>query len=146
MIRYFEQKDREKFFELSHSLHNSDAVLFEVSDEAFGKTFDLVLENSPYAAAYMIEADGQSVGFGLLTFSYSNEMGGLIVWLEELYIIEEFRSRGLGKEFLEFLKNKYKGEAAYIRLEVTDSNKDATRLYENMGYKELLYKQMLFKL
>jgi len=146
MIRYFEHKDRRNFFELSHALHNSDAVLFEVSDEAFNKTFDLVMEKSPYAAAYIIEEENEAAGFGLLTFSYSNEMGGLIVWLEELYIKEKFRNKGLGKEFLEFLKNEYSDKAAYIRLEVTDSNKDARRLYESMGYTELSYKQMLVKL
>ena len=146
MIRSFEEKDRQSFFEFSHALHNSEAVLFEVSDEAFNKTFDLVMENSPYAAAYMIEDGEEAAGFGLLTFSYSNEMGGLIVWLEELYIAEKFRNKGLGKAFLEFLKREYEGKAAYIRLEVTDSNEGAKRLYENMGYKELLYKQMLVKL
>jgi len=146
LIRCFEEKDRQKFFELSHALHNSEAVLFEVGDESFTKTFNLVMENSPYAAAYMIEEENEAAGFGLLTFSYSNEMGGLIVWLEELYILEKFRNKGLGKEFLEFLKNEYKNKAAYIRLEVTDSNEGAKRLYENMGYKELLYKQMLVKL
>jgi len=73
-------------------------------------------------------------------------MGGLIVWLEELYIEENLQGHGLGSAFLLFLEKEYRHKAAYIRLEVVDENKGAVRLYEKNGYSALSYKQMMKKL
>ena len=37
---------------------------------------------------------------------YSNEVGGLVLWLEELYLRESARGLGLGSEAMEYVKKK----------------------------------------
>lgn len=61
-------------------------------------TFDTILKGSPYADGVILEMDGKPVGYGLISLTYSGEVGGLSVLLEELYIREEYRSRRPWKE------------------------------------------------
>ena len=48
----------------------------------------------------------------------------------------------MGGAFLEFLAKEYPEEVARIRLEVSDENTDAVRLYRRAGYRDLDYRQM----
>lgn len=48
-------------------------------------------QGQPYAEAYLFEQDGQIAGYGTLAKTFSTEAGGLVIWLEEVYIRQEFR-------------------------------------------------------
>ena len=89
-----------------------------------------------------MEKDGQPAGYALLSLTYSNEAGGLCVLLEEIYVREDFRGCGLGKEFFSWTENRYP-QARRFRLEVTASNARAAALYTRLGYKKLDYVQMI---
>ena len=56
---------------------------------------------------------------------------------------KKFRSKGIGKKFFDFLKDEFKGKIRRIRLEVGDENDGAKRLYKNIGFEYLDYKQMV---
>ena len=62
------------------------------------------MRSRAYADGCMLEEDGESVGFGLVAKTWSREAGGMTLWLEELFILPQYRSRGLGSALvLEFL-------------------------------------------
>ena len=71
----------------------------------------------------------------------------MVLWLEELFILEEYRSRGLGREFFSAVE-AYARENGYarIRLEVEADNVRARSLYERLGYLPLAYEQMVKQL
>lgn len=90
---------------------------------------------SPYAYGCLLEEDGRAVGYALTATTYSRESGGKVLWLEELYILEEYRSRGLGREFFAFAEEYARRNGyARIRLEVEEDNVRARSLYERLGY------------
>ncbi|MEG1448870.1 MAG: GNAT family N-acetyltransferase, partial [Oscillospiraceae bacterium] len=97
---------------------------------------------STYAKGYLIECNGEVAGYGLISLTFSGEVGGLVVLLEELYIKEEFQGKGLGTEYFSFIENLYK-DAKRFRLEVTKVNAGAIKLYTRLGYSEISYKQMI---
>ena len=142
MIRPIEKKDREIYLKMAEIFYNSDAVLSPVPKENFEKTFDLLLAENPYAEGYVFEADSIPCGYALLAKTWSQEAGGLTVWIEEIYVSPEKRGLGLGKEFFSFLEKKYKGTAKRFRLEVEDENEGAVRLYKKLGFEFFPYKQM----
>ena len=107
-----------------------------------GTSFDTALSKSPYARALIIEDDDIPVGFALLSFSHATEAGGLVVLLEDLYISETCRGKGLGSKFMQFMEQEYP-EARRFRLEVTKANLKAIGLYSSLGYKTLDYVQMV---
>ena len=71
------------------------------------------------------------------------EAGGLTVWLDEFYVREKYRGKGLGKSFLDFFLEIYSGKAARLRLETEPDNKRAAALYASYGFTPLDYRQMV---
>lgn len=51
----------------------------------------------PYAEALIAEVDGQAVGFALFFHNFSTFRGQPGLYLEDLFVLPEFRGRGIGK-------------------------------------------------
>lgn len=141
MIRKMLPKDKAIYFEMSKAFYDSEAVLHRIPDENFERTFALIMTDNPYAAGYMIESDGNAAGYALVSLMYSNESGGLVLWIEEVYLLAAYRGSGLGKELFRFLETEYDGKAVRFRLEAEAANEHAIGLYGYLGYEELGYVQ-----
>ena len=86
--------------------------------------------------AYLILAGGQVAGYMVLTFCFSLEFHGGFGLLDELYVREGFRKRGLGKAAIEYAETVCRTRGyQYLRLEVNKQNKAARALYDFMGFK-----------
>ena len=80
----------------------------------------------------------------MTAYTYSNEAGGKVVWIDELYVSPKFQGKGLGREFIRYIKSLF-GEFARIRLEVEESNDGATRLYKREGFSQFNYTQYVIE-
>lgn len=143
MIHRLTEKDKQVYIEMAKEFYHSDAVLHPIPDEHFEHTAKEALRSDVYAGIYLFESDGETAGYGLTAKTFSQEAGGIVIWIEEIYIREKHRSKGLGREFFEFLEQQYKDSAVRFRLEVEPDNKRAMSLYEKLGYKKLDYIQMV---
>ena len=142
MIREVTTAEREVFLQLLDEFYHSPAVLHPVPRTYFERTFQEVTSGSPYARAYLLECGGAPAGYAQLSFTYSTEAGGRVIWVEELYVRPQYQGRGLGGAFFRVLEETYAGQAARIRLEVEPDNDGARRLYGRVGFEELPYMQM----
>ena len=142
MVRKITRDDREIFLALTREFYASDAVLHDVPDVYHTDAFVEMMRSQAYISGYLIECDGAVAGYGLTARSYSHEAGGPVVWLEELYIRAEFRSRGLGSEFFRQVTEENR-DARRFRLEVEPENVRAIALYRRLGYENLPYVQMI---
>lgn len=142
MIRKITENDRAEYLSLCGEFYGSDAVLHNVPAQNFEKTFAELMRSDAYARAYVFEEDGAVVGYALLALTFSQEAGGMVVWVEELYVREAFRSKGYGRQFFAKLHEEY-ADAARIRLEVEEENYRAVNLYRKMGFSELAYNQFI---
>lgn len=123
--------------------YTSDAVDHPVDRSILEQAFtDVAQAENPLVDGYLIQVEGQVAGYLYLTFLYSCEVAGLCVLIEELYIKPEFQGKGLGKQAMTWVKDRYP-QAKRFRLEVTDTNKGAKALYQKMGYDYLEYQQMI---
>ena len=69
-------------------------------------------------------------------FKVSKLVGGI----DDVYVLPEFRGRGIGKKLAVECLNKMKGAGAkVVRLQVLTENKVAIRLYEKLGFKTHRY-------
>lgn len=141
MIRSFACDDYNFYKNSSIEFYSSDAVCHSIPPENFDKTFDMCLSDSPFVKGYILEYEGKRAGYALLSLSFSCEAGGIVVWVEEVYVLPEFQGRGLGKEFFEYVHNTY-ADASRFRLEVGEKNKRVMEYYKRLGYEKLSYIQM----
>ena len=143
MIRRFTENDRESYIEMAGEFYHSDAVLHPIPDGYFVRTVEEALRSDAYAEIFLFECDGETAGYGLTAKTYSQEAGGYVWWIEEVYIREKFRSRGLGREFFHYLEEQKGKEVTRLRLEVEEENTRAAALYRKLGYEVLNYEQMV---
>ena len=142
MFRPVEEKDRKIYLAMCRKFYDSDAVLSPVPDGHFEKTFDLLLEGSPFADAFIFEENEAVVGYALLSRTWSQEAGGEVIWIEEIYLEPSARGKGYGSAFFRFLKQEYAPGAKRFRLEVERENEGAVSLYERIGFEFFPYDQM----
>ena len=142
-IRRLKQQDREIYVSMAEKFYSTDAVAKKVDSKNFYLAFDEIMKRDTYASAYILRYDGKTAGYVLLAKTYSQEAGGLVIWVEEIFVEENFRGKGIAKAFFEFLL-KAKGETVKrIRLEVEKENEGAVRLYKSFGFDFLEYDQMI---
>lgn len=141
MYRKIGPDDREIYIQLSKEFYSSDAVLHAIPDKNFEKTFELLMNGTPYADCYIFEHEGETAGYALLAKTWSTEAGGNVIWLDEIYIRGKFRGKGIGTEFFAYLDSI--ADTARLRLEAEPDNEAAIRLYKRMGFRELPYVQFI---
>ncbi|MBR3988169.1 MAG: GNAT family N-acetyltransferase [Clostridia bacterium] len=137
MIRKTEHKDKAEYIEMAKNFYNSPAVLSPIPDSHFENTFEEFIKRNTYAEAFIFEYDNKIAGYGLIAKTYSQEAGGIVVWIEEIYVKEAFRNKGIGSEFIEYVKNNI--PAKRYRLETEPDNIKAQELYRRHGFKNLEY-------
>lgn len=143
MIRKIEPKDREIYIKLALKFYSSDAVNHSIPKKYIEDSFDEMMRSDVYLNGYIIEHEGKIVGYALISKTFSCEGGGLTVWIEEAFVLSEYRSLGLGGELFSSLERIYGCELARMRLEVTPDNERAKSLYRRLGFDVLPYRQMV---
>ncbi len=137
MIRKIEFKDKDEYIKMATDFYNSPAVLSPIPSENFQLTFNELMNSSTYAEGFIFEASGEAAGYGLIAKTFSQEAGGMVVWIEEIYVKEAYRGKGLGSEFISFIKNRI--PAKRYRLETEPDNYKAQQLYKRHGFESLEY-------
>ena len=143
MIRKLTADDKEIYIGMAEEFYHSGAVLAPIPRTFIERTVEEALRSDTYAEIFLFEYEGETAGYALIAKTFSQEAGGMVWWIEEVYIRELFRSKGLGREFFEYIENRKDEGVARLRLEVEEENIRAVSLYERLGYKVLDYMQMV---
>lgn len=140
-IRTMIAADREFVMEMMRVFYASEAVLTNGSEEIFSRDVEACVSDNPFLEGYILEEDGVTAGYAMLAKSFSTEFGKPCVWIEDLYLKEEYRGRGMGGRLLQFVQEKY--PQCLHRLEVEEENTRAVRAYEKSGFTRLPYVEMV---
>ncbi len=99
------------------------------------RALEHLLAHPEYGSVWLIEADGELAGYFVITLCYSLEFGGRFALLDELFVEEGRRGRGLGSEALAFVEHWCVAESiGAVRLEVEHGNPRALALYRTAGF------------
>ena len=142
MIRKFVPDDREDYIRFSTEFYNSSAVDKPVPREHFEQGFDEMMRSDVYVQGYMLVCDGNNVGYCVTMKTYSVEAGGITIWIDELFVLEKYRSKGLGRELFKYIEENGDKKLRRIRLEVELENGRAISLYKKMGFEPAPYDGM----
>ena len=101
-----------------------------------------LLEGSPHGAIWLIGPRMSPVGYVAVSFGWSLELGGMDGFVDEIWLREAVRGRGMGGEALsELLKTLDQAGVKAMHLEV-EKDGPAGRLYRRVGFKERRYALM----
>jgi GNAT superfamily N-acetyltransferase len=133
ILRPVESGDLVLVLELMRGLYDCDQIPFDAA-RAIRALAELQTDPSQ-GSAWLVEQGGAAVGYAVLTFGFSLEFGGRYALLDELFILAEHRSRGVGRQVLARLERTCRDLGLLaLRLEVGRMNHAARRLYERAGF------------
>ncbi|VXD23796.1 GNAT family N-acetyltransferase [Planktothrix paucivesiculata] len=130
-------EDISVLFELIQALAEYEKLSHEVTGNS--ETLKQHLFGSPsYAEAILAEIEGKAVGFALFFNNYSTFLTQPGMYLEDLFVLPEYRRQGMGKALITYLA-ELAVSRGYGRLEwaVLDWNQPAINLYQKIGAKIL---------
>ena len=140
IIRCMEEQDRSQVLEMMRVFYASPAVLSSGSEEIFEADVNACISGSPYLEGYIFENAEQILGYCMVAKSFSTEFGKPCMWIEDIYVKDEYRCLGIGSRFLKFIENKY--PEAILRLEVEEDNHRALHVYQKCGFEVIPYMEM----
>ncbi|SFQ09152.1 Acetyltransferase (GNAT) family protein [Lachnospiraceae bacterium XBB1006] len=142
-IRRMFPSDKEKVEEMMRTFYASPAISTNGSEPIFEENFKQCTEPPhTYADGFVFDIDSSVQGYGMIAKSYSTEYGRQCIWIEDIYVKEEYRGLGVGSLFLKYIKEQYPD--ALIRLEVEKENDVAIHVYESAGFDVLPYTEMKY--
>jgi GNAT superfamily N-acetyltransferase len=88
----------------------------------------------PKFRALIAEWAGKPCGYASFFYFYSTFLGRAALFLEDLFVLEQFRGNGIGKALLAAVAKLAIKEDCYgLRWEVLDWNRPAIEFYEKLG-------------
>ncbi len=130
-------EDHGRVVELYLALYREDPGSIPPDPSRARRTLELFQETPARGLCLVLEQDGQVDGYALLVPYWSNELGGLICTLDELYVERRARGRGRATELLRLLEDGALGwePPAALELEVSRANARGRALYLRAGFR-----------
>ena len=99
------------------------------------QTLDRLISDSAIGRVWIIRDEQTPVGYIVLTFGYSLQYHGRDAFIDEFYIHESHRGKGIGAKAMRFIEieSKRLGVNA-LHLEVEKGNQAGQELYRKFGF------------
>ncbi len=144
--RQFRLSDRKIVAQLVKDFYEETPSVRRITDEKIKRTFSAFAAD-PGKGKILVIAKGKIIiGYALLANFWSNEWGGNVLFLDEIYLKPEFRDQGIGRSFINYLIKKKYNHATAIQLEVSPANKKAKAFYKDIGFKPYQNEYFLYNL
>jgi ribosomal protein S18 acetylase RimI-like enzyme len=107
----------------------------EMTAEVRSKVIEPLLGESNYGRIWLVSYEAQCIGYLAVCFCYSIEFGGRDAFIDEFYLDESYRGKGIGTEVLKLAFGELKKlSVKALHLEVAKSNSKAIGLYRQIGF------------
>jgi GNAT superfamily N-acetyltransferase len=125
--------DEAVIFSLIHALAEYEKLTDHVTgSEAVLRSH--LFSDRPYAEAILAEIEGVAVGFALFFYNYSTFLTKPGIYLEDLFVLPDYRSQGIGKALLMAIAQRaIAEECGRLEWSVLDWNEPAIGFYQKMG-------------
>ena len=128
-------EDLEELYELVTAYHAFEN--FELSPSTRKKAIaNLLVPNSESGKIWLVSHNKEVVGYIVLCYGYSIEHGGKDAFIDEFYLIESARGKGIGESVLELVKAEAKELSIHaLHLLVALHNNNAKKLYIKSSFR-----------
>jgi GNAT superfamily N-acetyltransferase len=125
--------------EMSVALYGDAAAAMGITPSRVHATLRKLRAEPVRGRVLVLDSRGILAGFCLLASFWSNELGGEVCVIDELYLKEDWRGFGHATALVEALKTDrslWPARPVAFELEVSPRNPDARRLYERLGFRD----------
>jgi len=110
---------------------------YSLSHDAATRAFTTLLGEPSRGRIWLLEVGAESVGYIVLTFSFSMEYGGLRGFVDDFFVRPAMRGRGLGAAALEVVRQTCRELGVQALLVETGPQRHPARgVYARAGFKE----------
>ena len=127
-------KHQAELVAMMRALYSEDGAASPVDQSRFPLNIAFLIAQPSRGRIVLYSEGGLVRGYALLIPYWSNEFGGTLLFVDEMFVIPEARNRGIGRSFFRFLDEERPFDAVAVALEVSSSNHGAHRLYESLGF------------
>jgi GNAT superfamily N-acetyltransferase len=139
-------EEHERVASLMLALYTEDPAPTPMTREQGLSTLRRLTAEPIRGLAVVHGGDSGIEAYALLCSFWSNELGGEVCIVDELYVEKAARGRGLATQLIEGLLRRelpWFGGAVAVELEVTPDNQRARALYQRLGF--AAYKNALMR-
>jgi len=134
-LREYLDTDYNEFIEMVNSLYDEDPEGQPINYSKVEATINEYKKNPQKVKIIILLKNSDIIGYSILVYFWSNEYGGNILFIDELYIKKKFRNKGIGSYFLSYIEKM--DDIVAIQLETTPSNKRVNKYYKRLGFKNV---------
>jgi len=132
-LRLAGREDMETLVPLVMAYHRFEEV--EMPEPVVRQAVAPLLGGSEHGRIWLIHHEGQCAGYIALCLGYSVEFAGREAFIDELYLLEQYRGRGIGRAAIEeVVRHAASLGVRAVHLEVAQGNHTAQRFYSAMGF------------
>jgi GNAT superfamily N-acetyltransferase len=132
-IRKANQSDAPRIIDFQLKMA-SETEGINLDQETVLKGVNGVFQDASRGQYYVAEADGNVVASLLITYEWSDWRNRNIWWFQSVYVIPEFRRKGIFRKMYSYVKNlAEERDIAGLRLYVETKNARARKTYEALG-------------
>ena len=125
--------DIDPLMELVQEFYQFEKIDF---NEAVVKAFTALLSDDQFGLIWLICDHDRPIGYVALTFFFSMEYHGRCGLVDELYLREEYRGRGIGKQVFKMIEEYLLSQnVRSLSLVVDHWNSPAEALYTKLGFR-----------
>ncbi|AUT00407.1 GNAT family N-acetyltransferase [Nostoc sp. CENA543] len=133
IVRCAEPDDSKALFELIQGLAEYEKLSHAVTGNALA-LHEHLFGSKKYVEALLAEYSGKAVGFALFFHNYSTFLTKPGIYLEDLFVLPEYRRQGIGKALLiKLAQIAVERECGRLEWTVLDWNESAQAFYRSMG-------------
>lgn len=99
------------------------------------------LRKNPKYEAYLVKVDGEYAAYIIFFMAYASFIAFPTLFLEDFFILKEYRRKGIGQKMLDFcMKFAKRRNCGRVDLTVLDWNANAIKFYKKNNFKFVNWK------
>jgi len=119
---------------------------FELDEQKASQSFMSLFRDPNYGSAWIVSIGEKPIGHAVLTIRFTMEHGGVSGYVDDLFVVKEFRRHGAAHAMLmELEKECGKRNCRALIVEVGQDNTAALKTYEKLGMRLINDGRVLYR-